>query len=1850
MATTFPDIGTLRIEADFPLAEVSASGILVIQGGLIVYANPAASGITGYSLEELLGMSVLELGTPESRPLIEERGRLSKRGEEVPKHLEMKFLTRDGQERWIDCTFNFLTLQGKPTTIANGIDITERKRSEEALRKAEQKYRDIFENAVEGIFQTTPNGRFITANPALARILGYDSPDELLSSRTDIAHQHYVEPRHRNEFKRQLEKYGVVRDFEHLAYRKDGRKIWLSENVRSVCDEKGAVLYYEGFTEDITARKHAEQEEEKLLITERQARLQAVVMRDASLAITQDLNLERVLETLLEYLRKLVPYDSANVMLLEDSKFVVRALSGYENFCGDFNVVRTLRLDAKSNPIFAEICSSRRSVLINDTRQDAGWERVPGADHARNWIGVPLIAYGKTIGLYSLDKTQPGFFTPEHMKLAESLAAPAASAIANARLFQLGRENAEELEQRIIERERIEMALRESESFRRTIIESEPECVKLVGPDYAVIDINPAGLAMLGAAVTKEQVIGQSVLSLIAPESRYSYMAMHERVLSGESVISEFEMIGPSGERRRVETHAAPLRNSDSSVMAQLAITRDITQRKNAEESLSIFRNLIDQSTDAIEVLDPNTMHFIDCNTAAHEILGYTREEFLSMSAFDIDPVIDKNLVDQRSREMDKAGFVVFESVHRRKDGSTFPVEINAKNIQLEKEYRLAIVRDITERKRAEGRLQEYEKVVEGLEEMIVVVDRDYRYLLANQAYLDYRGVTREELVGHLAQEVVGRDIFEQAIRHHLDECFQGKIVRYEMTHAYPALGERHLSVAYFPIDGPNGIDRAACVLDDITDEKHARASLLQSERQLAEAQRLASVGSWDWDISKQTVSWSDELFRIFGIPRQEIELGKQAFQFIHPDDRDLVVSSVESALKTKEDYSLNYRIRRPDGVERILHTRGRVLCNEHGKPARMFGATQDVTEHQQALTALRRAEEKYRQIFENASEGIFQSTPEGRYIVANPTLALMFGFDSPEELIRSRTDIAGEEYCDPKRREEFKNQLEKCGVVRDSEQQVFRKDGSKIWISVNARVVRNNEGEVLYYEGTVQEISERKRAETRSEIFSHLARRLSGARTQPAAARIIADSAYELFGWDSCNLHLYDAKDDIIYPLLNVDTIEGQLVDITTSTSVKPSARSKRVIEQGPELTLRQQPVKFDDDSIPFGDTSRPSASLMTVPICHADNVIGLLSIHSYEADAYDDAHLRDLHALAAYCGETLNRVRIVESLRKSEERYRELFENAKDAYYVHDLQGRYISVNRAAENLAGRKREEIIGKRFSDFIAPEQLPAVSEKLCRKLIDEGETNYETEVIASDGHRVPVEVSSHLIYENGVAVRVQGTARNIAERKRAEEALRQSEREYRGLFENARDPILIIDPEQEIVLAVNQRACEIYGISRSDFVGISLKTISSNVERGRMIIKETLERGMSQNFETIQRRGDGTEMFLNINASVVEYKGQIAIQSINRDITEQKRAEEALRRSEERFSKAFHSSPAALSITLLDSGRLLEVNDAFLRMTGFNREEVIGRSTLELGLWDSQHRLQMAKALRDHRAMADFEIKFRKKSGEVREALLSVELIQLGSGEASVLSIAQDVTERNRAEEALQRYPRQLIEAQEAERQSVARELHDQIGQVLTAIHLNLQAVRKTCETTEASMLIDEGVAIVDEALGQVRNLSFELRPSLLDDLGLAAALRWYSDRVTQRTGIQTTALIGLPEPSRLTKELETACFRIAQEALTNVVRHSQAKNVFVRLQKRNGQIRLSVRDDGVGFEAHSQNLAPFTTHLGLRGMRERALALGGRLDVRSSRRGTRIAVRFPDENKIQDRHNTLEIELSHSG
>lgn len=230
-----------------------------------------------------------------------------------------------------------------------------------------------------------------------------------------------------------------------------------------------------------------------------------------------------------------------------------------------------------------------------------------------------------------------------------------------------------------------------------------------------------------------------------------------------------------------------------------------------------------------------------------------------------------------------------------------------------------------------------------------------------------------------------------------------------------------------------------------------------------------------------------------------------------------------------------------------------------------------------------------------------------------------------------------------------------------------------------------------------------------------------------------------------------------------------------------------------------------------------------------------------------------------------------------------------------------------------------------------------------------------------------------------------------------------------------------------------------------------------------------------------------------------------------------------------------------------------------------------------------------------------------------------------------LLLLTRRAIEKREASHQLRSLSRRLLQVQEVERRHLARELHDEIGQLLTAIKLNLQALEGTFKSEGAPQQLEDSIGLLDQLLAQVRQLSMDLRPPMLDDLGLIAALRWYLDQQGQRSGLLAEFI---PDPSigRMDEDIETACFRIAQEAVTNVVRHAQAKRVWVEVKQEKAMLYLLVRDDGVGFNhAEARTRATQAESFGLMGIEERAAQVGGRVEYRSlPGQGTEVHAYFP--------------------
>jgi signal transduction histidine kinase len=225
---------------------------------------------------------------------------------------------------------------------------------------------------------------------------------------------------------------------------------------------------------------------------------------------------------------------------------------------------------------------------------------------------------------------------------------------------------------------------------------------------------------------------------------------------------------------------------------------------------------------------------------------------------------------------------------------------------------------------------------------------------------------------------------------------------------------------------------------------------------------------------------------------------------------------------------------------------------------------------------------------------------------------------------------------------------------------------------------------------------------------------------------------------------------------------------------------------------------------------------------------------------------------------------------------------------------------------------------------------------------------------------------------------------------------------------------------------------------------------------------------------------------------------------------------------------------------------------------------------------------------------------------------------------------AQELQALRESEERYREYSRRLIEVQEGERCRLSRELHDQVGQILTAVKMNLHALRQKCSAPEILSSIEHNIRVIDEVVDQVRDLSVDLRPSLLDDLGLVVAVRWYLDRQAKSWGVPAHfTTCSLSDDDRFSSELETACFRIVQEALTNVARHAQASRISVVLERAGQDLVLLISDDGAGFDIKALRTNAAT--VGLRSMEERVQAVGGSLTIDSAPDlGTAICARFP--------------------
>jgi PAS domain S-box-containing protein len=587
--------------------------------------------------------------------------------------------------------------------------------------------------------------------------------------------------------------------------------------------------------------------------------------------------------------------------------------------------------------------------------------------------------------------------------------------------------------------------------------------------------------------------------------------------------------------------------------------------------------------------------------------------------------------------------------------------------------------------------------------------------------------------------------------------------------------------------------------------------------------------------------------------------------------------------------------------------------------------------------------------------------------------------------------------------------------------------------------------------------------------------------------------------------------------------------------------------------------------------------------------------------------------------------------NLRESEDRYRDLVEHSTDLICTHTLDGRLLSVNELPAKVLGYTKEELLNRPMSDLLLPEARAEFEEALI-KLKKEGFVKGLMVVVTKSGKQRIWEYHNTLRTEGVAPPIARGVAHDVTEQKRMERELRRSEEKFAKAFLASPHGIAITTLNDGRIVDVNRSLLEMAGLRSEQVIGRTageLGIFVSPREREE-IVAEIRKTGRVRARQVVLQKPAGDHLIIKYVAETIELGGRKCLLSVCEDVTEHKRAEARLLE----YEKAVEGLEEMIAVVDREY-RYLLANQAFLRYRNMTRSEVVGRFVYEV--LDKTFFEQVAKPRMDE-AFAGKAVKYETKYsypgiGE-RDVAISYFPVDGAEGVDRLACVVQDVTDRKRANEELHRLSGRLLQMQDEERRKIARNLHDSTGQELVALATTLSQVHEgiPAERRKLRRQVAQCRWIADRTLREVRTLSYLLHPPLLDQWGLEDAVRHFVAGFRERTGIAVDLEVSRAF-GRLPEDIELGLFRVVQESLTNIHRHSGSLRAKINLRREQGRVLLQVSDEGRGIASKngSTNGACRGRYgVGIPSMEERAKQVGGELLILSSHHGTSVQLSVP--------------------
>ena len=1387
--------------------------------------------------------------------------------------------------------------------------------------------------------------------------------------------------------------------------------------------------------------------------------------------------------------------------------------------------------------------------------------------------------------------------------------------------------------QDITERREAEESLRRSEIMLQAIIDTEPECVKLIDAEARLIMMNRAGLEMIEVD-SFEQVKGQCVGPMVTFEYREPFMELTRNVFQGQSGTLLFEMVGAKGTHRWLETHAVPFRNEKDEIVAVLGITRDVTDRKRAEKALQEseekYRLLVETANSVILAWDTGG-NILFLNDYAERFFGFRKDELIGRNVVGtIVPRTESSgrdltrLMEQIQRDPD--AFKDNENENITKDGRRVWVRWANKAIADERGMLtgiLSIGNDITDRKRAEKILQQQRAQLDEAQRIAHIGswerDINTNAVTWSDELLRILGFDPRETKPTFAMlmNIIhpdDRDAFIKAGRAAVFEkkpySVEYRIVRQDgSTRFILARGEAVYDGAGKPL-----LFRGTA--QDITERKHSEEVLHETNETLSALIRYSPLAIICTDVDSNVMIWNPAAERIFGWKEEEM-LGRK--NPIVPEGKENEYRTLRERVRQGEPYLARELVRKKkDGTLIHLDTSSAVIYDAEGNALLLFALFQDITERKRNEWELAFRNVVLATQQETSIDGILVVDENGAIASYNTRFAEMWCF--PPEVVESRShenalQSALTKVADP---EHFLRRVNYLYEHREekSRDEFLLLDG-RTFDRYSAPMFGSDGkyfGRVWYF----RDITERKQAEEALRESEQRYRSLVELATdgilllspQRDGALSIVD-----VNTAACMMNGYAREELIGKPVAFLEPPE---------TGGDIPAVAERLMA-GEAATFERNHVRKDGSIFPVEVSSR---------LVHIGGKPYILAIDRDITERKKAEEALKAAMLKAR-EEKANREAVISAI--------------GDEMVIIDSEFRILYQNKRSIDYIGDHVGEICHKAFEDKDSVCEGCPVALSFENGLVHRGERIAES-VIGTMHLDI---TASPLLDASGKVTAVIEMVKDITERKRAEALVRESEEKYKNLVELSADIIYLSDKEGNQVF-MNDQAFKALEYSPEDVIGRpwSFLIHPDDRETSAAVFTAMIEQQVDIfNFENryVTKSGKVINVLHNVRILRNEQGEIVGTQGIARDITQRKQVEDRLKL----FSRAMEEATDGVQIVDLD-GRIVYSNRAAEEMYGYSVGELTGKHVNEMSIEREFSSKVIIPEIMQTGSWSG-EIMSVRKDGSRFPIWLSTALVKNEKGEPiAMVGIIRDITERRQAETALRRshvelevlvhertaelrmineqlsmFSSYLQEAREKERTSIAREIHDELGQALTALKMDLSWLKKRLPKNQKPLLEKEASMseLVEATIQTVKKISTELRPGILDHLGLTAAIEWQAEEFQKRTGIPCGVSI-VPEEIVPDKDRSTTIFRIFQETLTNITRHAKATKVSVRLERENNSLILEVRDNGKGIT--EKQLAD-SKSLGLMGMRERAAYWGGHVNMKGIRNGgTTVIVHIP--------------------